>query len=464
MGAATHTGHRARRRGGGGARAAAARAAAARPRRAHHAAAGVAQPVAARRCAGGPRECWRNRGRGRDSDSTVVMAAIQRDRQAEIEAVFRRHDTDGSGTIDTEELLPALAELGVDATNPATVHKMLEEVDSDQSGCLDLPEFSQIFASGRLRNVFDEIDHDSSGTINTGELQQALKKLGCTVRPSQVAEMLAGVDTNNDGTVDFTEFSEFFKMVPFASLDSIAQQWTQVSAAPSASDLAPPIPPPDMPAWLFLAAGGTGGCVSRTATAPLERVKLAAQIRGSSVRIVSELTTAYAQGGLRGLFAGNAANCVRVFPYGGIVTASYINLLKLTPADGEFDRMEPIYRGSCAATAGVIGQATTYPLDVVRARLTLGDGASKVGIWGTLKAIQREEGVRGLYRGLLPTCMATAPFLFIQLPTLDVIKMVATQYEVPITTGLLVCGGATAGGSLTAPLHFCAIRKALGER
>ena len=46
---------------------------------------------------------------------------------------------------------------------------------------------------------------------------------------------------------------------------------------------------------------------------------------------------------------------------------------------GEFDRMEPIYRGGCAAAAGVVGQSLTYPLDVVRARLTMGDGRGSIG-------------------------------------------------------------------------------------
>lgn len=373
--------------------------------------------------------------RPRDPRSKMP-SALEHEHAAHIKAIFSKHDADQSGFIDAAELPQALAELGVDVSDAARVEAMLADVDTDRSGQLDLPEFSQIFATGRLRSVFDEIDLDRSGTISTEELGHALKALGCSVAPSQLAGMLAEVDTDGSGLVSFDEFSTFFALVPFASLDSIAQRWASLDGVMGASDLAPPIPPADVPTWLFLAAGGIGGCVSRTATAPLERVKLAAQIRGNGVKIFGELSAAYAQGGVKALFAGNFANCIRVFPYAGIVALTYNRLIALTPADGEFDSMEPVYRGGCAATAGVIGQITTYPLDVVRARLTIGDGGRQ-SVLRMVRRIHNTEGIRGLYRGLLPTCMATASFLAIQLPTLDVIKMSANAANVPISNGKL---------------------------
>ena len=42
------------------------------------------------------------------------MATLERRHAARIETVFRAHDADGSGTIDTTELRPALAQLGVE--------------------------------------------------------------------------------------------------------------------------------------------------------------------------------------------------------------------------------------------------------------------------------------------------------------------------------------------------------------
>ena len=45
------------------------------------------------------------------------------------------------------------------------------------------------------------------------------------------------------------------------------------------SDLAPPpLPPSSLEIWKALLAGGMAGIVSRTSTAPLEKVKLVAQV------------------------------------------------------------------------------------------------------------------------------------------------------------------------------------------
>ncbi len=51
------------------------------------------------------------------------------------------------------------------------------------------------------------------------------------------------------------------------------------------SDLAPPpLPPASQAIWLALLAGGVAGVVSRTATAPLEKVKIMAQVSTRSTR------------------------------------------------------------------------------------------------------------------------------------------------------------------------------------
>ena len=58
--------------------------------------------------------------------------------------------------------------------------------------------------------------------------------------------------------------------------------------------------------------------------------------------------------GVKGLFVGNFANCLRVFPTGAITCTLYINLLKLTPADDVVDAMEPVWRGACALVAASV--------------------------------------------------------------------------------------------------------------
>ena len=62
----------------------------------------------------------------------------------------------------------------------------------------------------------------------------------------------------------------------------------------------------------------------------------------------------------------------------------------------------------CGAIAGVVGQTLAYPLDLVRRRMQVmgwtkhTDYHYKGGIVATIRQIAREEGVIGLYRGLIP--------------------------------------------------------------
>ncbi|GMH65547.1 hypothetical protein TL16_g04224 [Triparma laevis f. inornata] len=256
-----------------------------------------------------------------------------------LEKVFLSHDEDNSGGMDKAELESALNDLGVKVT-PNELSSIISSVDSNNDGTLSLFEFSSIFGKAKLRVIFNEIDVDLSGQISVVELQGALEKLGYKLPSSQIKKILKKVDKDESGEVDFDEFQEFFKYVPATSLSLLAKSWTSEAPIDCGSDLSPPTVSPDVP-YHYAILGGLGGVASRTLTAPMEKVKLAAQTGGPNVKILQELRSTYKSLGVRGLFAGNLANCLRVFPYAGIVAFGYLSLLRFTPADNDLDPMEP---------------------------------------------------------------------------------------------------------------------------
>jgi len=362
---------------------------------------------------------------------------------ANLARVFAAHDADGGGSMDARELRPALVELGVHLSAKEAA-QTLAQADADNSGCLSLWEFAAIFEEGRLLCVFNEIDDDASGSISVDELGIALRKLGYSAGAGDVRRMLKSVDTSNDGSVDYAEFRDFFRFVPLASLETIAARWSSLGPVDAGSDLSPPVPDPSVP-LIFGAYGGLGACLSRTATAPLEKVKIVAQTKGS-VSITSELSKTWREAGARGLFAGNGANCLRVFPFAGIVTIVYLNALKWTPADAEFDAMEPFYRASCAATAGIVGQLATYPLDTIRARLTV-DRSAYSGVADCARSIIRQGGSKALFKGVNPTILAVGPFVAAQLAMADAVKSLMSERGIEVTTARMMAVGALAGAT-----------------
>jgi len=359
---------------------------------------------------------------------------------------FEAFDSDGSGEVDVSELGPLLASLGVKRSRDQ-VQEIIQTVDKDASGSLSYDEFKLLFEEARLRSVFEELDADSSGRLDASELSLALRKLGYRMSPAQCKALLGKVDTDNDGQVTFTEFREFFQYVPLASLASIAEHLVGDIPLDVGSDLAPPVPSKSIPVHECLLVGGLAGITSRTATAPLERIKLQAQTVGvSSVR--GELHRLVQAEGFRSLWAGNGANCLRVFPFAGIVMLTYTRLVKALPCDDELDPWEPFWRSIAGGTAGAIGTVLTYPIDVIRTRLTVDGSAYNHSILSCLRHSVKTEGIVGLYRGMTPTLCAVVPFLAIQQATHDVCKraLLDSGFEpsVPIFLASSMMAGAMA--------------------
>jgi solute carrier family 25 phosphate transporter 23/24/25/41 len=83
--------------------------------------------------------------------------------------------------------------------------------------------------------------------------------------------------------------------------------------------------------------------------------------------------------------------------------------------------MGPITRLVCGGAAGITSVFFTYPLDIVRTRLSIqsasfaelkGKPKKLPGMWETIKLMYKTEGgVPALYRGIIPTITGVAPYV-----------------------------------------------------
>lgn len=83
--------------------------------------------------------------------------------------------------------------------------------------------------------------------------------------------------------------------------------------------------------------------------------------------------------------------------------------------------LSPITRLVCGGIAGITSVVFTYPLDIVRTRLSiqsasfaeLGNKPKELpGMWATLLQMYKTEGgMSALYRGIVPTVAGVAPYV-----------------------------------------------------
>ena len=342
-----------------------------------------------------------------------------------IRQVFLESGGGNGGGLTVLEFSSAVSRLGLPEKSISYVTELRTSADKDRSGVITLEEFQSLFNLGCLRHVFDEIDQDASGQMSSHELSDALLMLDVHLPQHQIESMLVKIDTDHSGEISFEEFSDFFGLIPNADLRSVFTAWTQSAGIDTGTE-APALPPSNMPLWRFLLAGGVAGCASRTLTAPLEKLKIEAQVSGKSSHFFKALRTIVTSGNVRAAWQGNFTNCLRVFPYSGLTCVFYSQSLKLLPADDEMDMMEPVWRAIGGGFAGSMATLCTYPMDVIRAKLTVAEPslhAPAPTMRSVFHELTKTQGLRGLYGGIGATLIAVAPFVGLQQASYDVIKM-----------------------------------------
>ncbi|RSH94712.1 hypothetical protein EHS25_004517 [Saitozyma podzolica] len=247
-------------------------------------------------------------------------------------------------------------------------------------------------------------------------------------------------------------------------------------------------------------AGGLAGATSRTVVSPLERLKIILQVQaigpGTGVsgqaygRIWPSLARMWKEEGFRGFMKGNGINVIRILPYSALQFTSYGGFKSLLGKWSGEETLSTPLRLAAGAGAGIVAVSATYPLDLVRARLSIatsnlavrgaggaGSGAvasaftpedAKLGILGMTKKVYRTEGgLRGLYRGCWATAVGVAPYVSLNFYIYESLRSIFLPTDTNGTSDAelavrkLVCGGLAGAVSLLFTHPFDVVRRKL---
>lgn len=189
---------------------------------------------------------------------------------------------------------------------------------------------------------------------------------------------------------------------------------------------------------LFL-AGGTAGAFAKTCTAPLDRLKIIMQISGANQQ--SAAAKAAAEGGLipaflaigkseglKGYWKGNVPQVIRILPYSSAMLNSY-EFYKGQLKNKETGKLSVPGRLAAGAAAACTATLVTYPLDIIRLRLSVDPNMKTMS--QVASSILKEEGPGAFFKGLPATCLSISPYSALNFCAFDLAKRVIPEGDTP---------------------------------
>ncbi|KAK1975788.1 mitochondrial carrier domain-containing protein [Colletotrichum cereale] len=250
----------------------------------------------------------------------------------------------------------------------------------------------------------------------------------------------------------------------------------------------------------YFIAGAVAGGLSRTATAPLDRLKvyLLVNTRASTETAATALKQGrpllalrnavkpfsdavkdlWKAGGMRSLFAGNGLNVIKIMPESAIKFGSYEAAKRtLSKLEGHNDptNINSYSKFVAGGVAGMVAQFCVYPLDTLKFRLqtsTVQGGLSgNALVLDTAKKMWQGGGVRIAYRGVTMGLLGMFPYSAIDMGTFEFLKTSYKRYMSKyrgiheedakpgnIMTGIIGATSGAFGASVVYPLNVLRTR------
>eukprot|EP00854_Cymbomonas_tetramitiformis_P011178 gene11178-13209_t len=397
--------------------------------------------------------------------------------------VFSHIDADNDGHISRLEIQRAFALLKLPMSNH-TLDSLMTAADHNGDGRIDFTEF-EAFHMARIKEL--QVAYDfflSEGgnyqPLSTSALRDVVKRLNLKASDSEIRGMIQLMDRNSDGVVTFEEFRDYLLLLPAVNPRAVFDYWrsqVHVDDAEFASPKDSVVQGAYSDGVVRLGSGALAGAVSRTSTAPIDRLKTIMQMGGAmaipgaqsggAARVggmMDSIRFIYAEGGARAFYRGNGANVMKIAPETGMKFLAY-DWFKETIAQDPTN-VTVWERFAAGGMAGATSQFAIYPLEIAKTRLSVSPPGTYSGVGHCIGSIARFEGLKNLYAGLGASVMGIIPYAGVDLAMNSILKEVVSEHysqknEEPGVAALLGCGMASSTTAMLATYPLGLIRTRL---
>ncbi|KAH0587640.1 hypothetical protein H2248_006408 [Termitomyces sp. 'cryptogamus'] len=389
-----------------------------------------------------------------------------------------------------------------------------------------------------LWSIFhDELDLDGNGHLDAQELSLALGKAGINLSQTMLSDFMNTLTSSpHSQAISFAEFRDFLLLLPRKASPVEIYQYYEVSkfmgddgrgparltmegdALLSAEDKPPSNVITTGPGsslshstsqheeneeegelydddeheshgWLdnhsaikFLLAGGVAGAVSRTCTAPFDRLKIFLITRppdlggaplspkpslGGMRTIGNAVGRIYAEGGVFAFWTGNGLSVAKIFPESAIKFFAYESSKRLFAkywdhVDDSRD-ISGVSRFLSGGVGGISSQLSIYPIETLKTQMMSNTSQEKRTLIQAVRHVWSLGGARAFYRGLGIGLVGVFPYSAIDMSTFEALKLAylkSTGKDEPGVMALLAFGSVSGsvGATSVYPLNLVRTR------
>lgn len=372
---------------------------------------------------------------------------------------------------------------------------LFQSMDTNNDGCIDLDDFIcyVIQAELQIANGFDKIDKDRDGYIRRSEVSKYLSRIQETdltdndidgnvsklnnfltwafnpthwrLNNNKIENMSRNKNTGTtdsvnqhpDHYISYEQWRDFLLLMPREEGSRLKTAYTYYYLFKEDLDLSSEgdmtLTNEFIRGFSYFLAGGISGVISRTCTAPFDRIKVfliartdlgstmlnsredlllknpKANINKIRSPIIKAITSLYRQGGIKSFYVGNGLNAFKVFPESSIKFGTF-ELVKrvMSKIEGvknpqNLSQMATYLAGGIS---GVMAQFSSYPIDTLKFRIQCAPldnplHGNKLLI-NTAKQMYKEGGLSIFYRGVSVGLIGIFPYTALDLGTFTTLK------------------------------------------